>query len=291
LTTGSQIFTAAIFDPERTPLALQAARLTLAGSGVPYVPHYLRHQAAHPDQLFFPESRGYLVGGAPRPAALHHEVKNRLGGVGMISGYGMTECPYLSWGRADDPDDKLIESEGRPSAGTTLLITDPDGVPVPAGESGELRIKAPQLMLGYVDKALDADAFDVDGFFRTGDLARIDADGYIFITGRLKDVIIRNMENISAREVESAAIGFGPAADFTAIGLPDALTGERVCAVVVPADASAPPTLDDLTAFLRAEGLNPRKLPVQLELVPELPRNAMGKILKANLKARFTASH
>jgi acyl-CoA synthetase (AMP-forming)/AMP-acid ligase II len=95
------------------------------------------------------------------------------------------------------------------------------------------------------------------------------------------------MENISAREVEIAAAGFTPAADFAAIGLPDAETGERVCAVIVPSDPSAPPTLAEVTAYLRAEGLNPRKLPVQLEIVTELPRNAMGKVVKSRLKSQL----
>jgi non-ribosomal peptide synthetase component E (peptide arylation enzyme) len=158
---------------------------------------------------------------------------------------------------------------------------------VPAGQSGELRVRAPQLMLGYVDSALDADAFDEEGFFRTGDLAMLDSDGYLSITGRIKDVIIRNMENISAREVENMALTFPKAREVAAIGLPDEQTGERVVAVVVPADSQAPPTLDELCAHLRSAGLNPRKLPVQLELTDDLPRNAMGKVMKKELRARF----
>src|SRR6266446_6925892 len=95
------------------------------------------------------------------------------------------------------------------------------------------------------------------------------------------------MENISAREVENMALTFPQAREMAAIGLPDSETGERVVAVVVPADPAAPPTLAELCAHLRAAGLNPRKLPVQLELVTELPRNAMGKVMKKELKAQF----
>jgi len=214
-------------------------------------------------------------------------VKRELGGVGIVSGYGLTECPYLSWARVDDPDDKLPMTEGRPPAGTRIKIIDAEGRPVPAGESGELRVRAPQLMLGYLDSSLDSDAFDDEGYFRTGDLAMLDSDGYLTITGRIKDVIIRNMENISAREIENLALTFARAAEMAVIGLPDALTGERVCAVVVPADPADPPTLDELVAHLRAEGLNPRKLPVQVEYVSELPRNAMNKVVKTVLKEQF----
>ena len=162
-----------------------------------------------------------------------------------------------------------------------------DGTKVAAGESGELRVRAPQLMLGYLDSVLDQDAFDDEGFFRTGDLAMVDADGYLTITGRIKDVIIRNMENISAREVENMALTFSRAAEIAAIGLPDPETGERVVAVVVPADPASPPTLEELCAHLRGAGLNPRKLPVQLQLATALPRNAMGKVMKKDLRAQF----
>ena len=145
-------------------------------------------------------------------------------------------------------------------------------------------------MLGYLDAGLDAAAFDEDGYFRTGDLARVDDDGYLTITGRLKDVIIRNMENISAREVENAALSFTRVAEIAAVGLPDEQTGERVVAVVVPADPDDPPTLQDLCTHLRAAGLNPRKLPVQIEYVSALPRNAMFKVVKKQLRDELLAS-
>jgi acyl-CoA synthetase (AMP-forming)/AMP-acid ligase II len=287
LTTGSRSIITAIFDPAGTTGQMEAAGVTLGGSGVPFIQGYLREQRACPGHRYFPEARAFLVGGSPRPPSLHYEVKKELGGVGIVSGYGLTECPYVSWARVDDPDDKLSASEGRPPAATEIKITDAGGKPVPAGESGELRVRAPQLMLGYLDASLDAGAFDDDGYFRTGDLAMVDDAGYLTITGRIKDVIIRNMENISAREIENLALTFPRAAETAAIGLPDPQTGERVCAVVVPADPADPPTLDELVTHLRAAGLNPRKMPVQIEYVTELPRNAMGKVVKKTLKAQI----
>jgi acyl-CoA synthetase (AMP-forming)/AMP-acid ligase II len=287
LTTGSRSIITAIFDPVGTTLQMEAAGITLGGSGVPFIQAYLREQRKRPGHRYFPDVRAFLVGGAPRPPSLHYEVKKELGGVGIVSGYGLTECPYVSWARVDDPDDKLSMSEGRPPAATEIKIIDAGGKPTPAGESGELRVCAPQLMLGYLDSSLDADAFDDDGYFRTGDLAMVDHAGYLTITGRIKDVIIRNMENISAREIENLALTFPRAAEMAVIGVPDAETGERVCAVVVPADPSDPPTLEELVAHLRTEGLNPRKLPVQIEYVTELPRNAMNKVVKKTLKEQF----
>jgi acyl-CoA synthetase (AMP-forming)/AMP-acid ligase II len=289
--TGSRNIITAIFDQAGTTRQMEAAGVTLGGSGVPFIQGYLREQRRRPDHRYFPEVRAFLVGGAPHPPALHYDVKRELGGVGIASGYGLTECPYVSWARVDDPDDKLAGTEGRPPARTRIKIIDEEGRPVPAGESGELRVRAPQLMLGYLDSSLDAGAFDDEGYFRTGDLAMVDDDGYLTITGRIKDVVIRNMENISAREVENLALTFPRATEMAVIGLPDAQTGERVCAVVVPADPDDPPALEELVAHLRAEGLNPRKLPVQIEYVTELPRNAMSKVIKKELKERIQRRH
>jgi cyclohexanecarboxylate-CoA ligase len=144
-------------------------------------------------------------------------------------------------------------------------------------------------MLGYVDRALDEHAFDADGFFRTGDLGTVSANGTVTITGRIKDIIIRKMENISAREVEELLADHPGVADVAVIGLPDEESGERACAVVVPADPAAPPSLASLTAHLGERGLSTRKFPEQLEVVAELPRNAMGKVVKRDLQARYAA--
>jgi acyl-CoA synthetase (AMP-forming)/AMP-acid ligase II len=287
LATGSRDIISAIYEQAGTTRQMEAAGVTLGGSGVPFIQGYLREQRKRPDHRYFPNVRAFLVGGSPRPPALHYDVQRELGGVGIVSGYGLTECPYVSWARVDDPDDKLPMTEGRPPAATRIKITDAEGSPLPAGQSGELRVRAPQLMLGYLDSSLDAEAFDDEGYFRTGDLAMVDDAGYLTITGRIKDVIIRNMENISAREIENLALTFPRAAETAVIGLPDAETGERVCAVIVPADPADPPTLEELVAHLRAEGLNPRKLPVQVEYVPELPKNAMNKVVKKTLKDQF----
>jgi non-ribosomal peptide synthetase component E (peptide arylation enzyme) len=181
----------------------------------------------------------------------------------------------------------MATTEGRPGPGGQVRIVRDDGTVAGPGERGELRIMAPQMMLGYVDPARDADAFDDDGWFRTGDIAFLDEEGCLTITGRLKDVIIRNMENISAREVEDHLVTHPALRDSTVIGLPDPVTGERVCGVVVPEDPAAPPSLDDVCAHLLARGLNKRKLPEQLEVLDQLPRNAMGKVGKAALVKRF----
>ncbi len=137
---------------------------------------------------------------------------------------------------------------------------------------------------------MTAEAFDDQGYLRTGDLAEIDDEGYVRIVGRLKDVIIRKGENIGAREVEELLELDPEVAEVAVIGIPDPELGERCCAVVVPRDPSAPPTLAELTAGLRARGLTVQKLPEQLEIVAALPRNASGKVVKAELREQLGVS-
>ena len=208
--------------------------------------------------------------------------------MGIVSGYGMTECPVFTMNTVRDPDEKLAETEGRAAEGVELRLVRLDGEPAGPGEEGEIRVRAPQLCRGYLDAVLDESAFDEGGFLRTGDLGRLDADGYVVITGRTKDVIIRKGENISAKEVEDLLYEHPKVADVGVIGLPDPASGERVCAVVACRDAGDPLGFDEMVAFLESRKLMRQKIPEQLELVDEVPRNPTGKIVKHELCARYS---
>jgi non-ribosomal peptide synthetase component E (peptide arylation enzyme) len=164
-----------------------------------------------------------------------------------------------------------------------------DGRPATPGQEGEIRVTGPQVCRGYLDAALDAEAFDADGFFRTGDLGRLDADGYLTITGRLKDVIIRKGENISAKEVEDLLYTHPKVNDVAVIWLPDPTRGERACAVVCCEASGEPLAFDEMVAFCKDAGLMVQKIPEQLELVEALPRNATGKVLKHELRQRYAS--
>ena len=276
------------FDAEATPPVLAREGVTLAGAGTPFHMAYLAYQKNHPERApLFPEARAYIGGGAPKPPQLHYDIKEQMGSVGIVSGYGMTEAPIVTMASVRDRDDVLANTEGAPVTGVELITVHLDGHRTGPGEEGEIRLRAPMVMRGYVDSALDAEAFDDDGFFRTGDLAVIDDAGNVRITGRVKDIIIRNMENISAKELEDNLFAHAKVADVAVIGLPDDRTGERACAVVVPADAGDPPTLDELCAYLLERGLMKQKLPEQLELVDALPRNPTGKVVKFELRERY----
>ncbi|HEX6311719.1 MAG TPA: AMP-binding protein [Acidimicrobiia bacterium] len=285
--TGCQAIVVEAFDPATTIPILARHGATLPGAGTPFHMAYLAAQRARPETPLFPQARAFPGGGAPKPPQLHYDVKRELGGVGIVSGYGLTECPILAMNTVHDSDEHLANTEGAPTPGVEVEIVTLDGAVARAGEEGEIRAKGPMLFRGYLDSSLDADAFDDEGFFRTGDLGTRDDEGFLTITGRLKDVIIRKGENISAKEVEDLLFTSPLVADVAVIGVPDEDAGERACAVLVPTDPSAPPTLGDLAEFCTGAGLMRQKIPEQLEIVEALPRNATGKVLKHELRKQY----
>jgi len=257
---------------------LRRERTTIPSSGTVFTVAYLDAARNRPGEQLFPNVRVLTSGAAPKPPGLHVAVREQLGGFGVMSSFGMTESPVSTFTRFTDTDDVLDATEGRAAEGVEARIVD-----------GELRLRGPQTMLGYVDPALDADAFDDDGFLRTGDLARMDDLGNITITGRLKDIIIRGGENISAAEIEGLLLAHPKVAEVALIGIPDSRLGERACAVVVAVNPSDPPSLDELTMFLRDGGLRVYALPERLELIDTLPRNATGKVQKFALRDRYAS--
>jgi len=204
-----------------------------------------------------------------------------------LSGWGMTEAPILTMADLSDADAELAVSEGKPLVGVELRVVGEDGQLCTDGGEGELRVRAPQMMRGYLDPSLDAAAFDGDGFFRTGDLGRIDERGNVVITGRLKDIIVRKGENVSAKELEDLLQLHDKVVDVAVIGLPDADSGERVCAVIQIADGEDEVTFDEVIIHLRGQGLMVQKLPEQVEIVELIPRNPSGKVLKHVLRDEF----
>ncbi len=286
LMTGCRLLTTESFDPAATPAFLAAHQVTLAGSGTPFHLAYLAAQRSAGGTPIFPSVRAYPGGGAPKPPQLHYDLQREIGGVGIVSGYGLTEAPIVVMATTEDPDEKLADTEGRPTPGVDLVVVGLDGRRAGPGEEGEIRLKGPQVIRGYLDASLDAEAFDEDGYFRSGDLGIVDAEGYVTITGRLKDVIIRHGENISAKEVEDLLYTHPSVADVAVIGLPDPKTGERACAVVAVAEGQRF-DFEEMVGFLRDKDLRTQAIPEQLELVDVVPRNPAGKILKHTLRERY----
>lgn len=261
------------FDPATIAERMATHRPTILGSAQPFFRAYLDAQLAHGAQPLFPDVRAFTAGGAPTPPEMVREIAEVFGLPGVQQAYGLTEFPIATAAEPDDPPEVMLHSVGRPPSGVEIRIVD-----------GEIRLRGPQCFAGYVDASLDADAFDDEGWVRTGDLGSIDDQGRLHVTGRLKDVIIRNAENISALEIEDVLLRHPAIVDVAVIGLPDARTGERVCALLVT-DGS-PLDVDAVAEHCIAEGLARFKCPEQVELVDQLERNGMGKLVKQAIRAK-----
>jgi acyl-CoA synthetase (AMP-forming)/AMP-acid ligase II len=283
--TGVELLMVEIFNPETTPKFLAEHGVTCAGAGTAFWLVYLAAQRKQPDVPLFPEVRIFNGGGAPKPVTLHGEMLAEMGAP-LIGGWGLTESPINTMVHVDDPDVKKAETDGRACPDVRIRVVSSEGEELGRNEEGELRVAGPQVCLGYVDSALDAEGFDADGWFRTGDLGTIDDDGFVRITGRLKDIIIRKGENISAKEIEDLLYAHPAVADAAVVGLPDAASGERAAAIVV-LKPGATLTFQEMVAFLRDHQLSNHKLPEQLELVESLPRNPSGKVLKRDLRQQY----
>jgi cyclohexanecarboxylate-CoA ligase len=275
-------FPAVLFEKFALPDALEGYRkhgVTVAGGSTAFYSMFLAEQRKQPNVRLIPTLRLLAGGGAPKPPEIHHAVVREMG-VKLTHGYGMTEVPMITMGSPDDTEENLATTEGKPPPGMEIRI-----------ENNEVRLRGEAVCAGYLDPAHTAQAFDEDGFLITGDLGHLTPTGHLVLTGRLKDVIIRKGENISAKEIEDLLHSHPAVADAAVIGLPDPERGERVCAVVEQTTGTRPLTLSTITAHLRAEGLSTHKLPEQLEVVDALPRNeTLRKVLKYRLRERYSGT-
>ncbi|MCJ0873545.1 AMP-binding protein [Streptomyces sp. AP-93] len=283
-------FPAVLFEKFAMPDALDGYRrhgVTVAGGSTAFYSMFLTEQRKDPSARLIPTLRLLAGGGAPKPPEIYHAVVRELG-CQLTHGYGMTEVPMITMGAPDDTAENLATTEGRPPKGMSIRITTPEGTLLPPDTDGEVRLRGEAVCQGYLNRDQNTGVFDTDGYLITGDLGHLTKDGYLVLTGRSKDVIIRKGENISAKEIEDLLHQLPAVADVAVIGLPDPERGERVCAVVEQPPGAAPLTLAQVTSYLRTEGLSTHKLPEQLELVDALPRNdALRKVLKYKLRERF----
>lgn len=282
---GAVLFEA--FAPATAIPILAANGVTMVGGGTAFYQMYLAEQRKTPDTPIIPTLRKMSGGGAPMPPEIYEEIKREFG-VKTCHGYGMTECPMICEGSPHDTDEQLANTVGKPVVGLQMRIVADDGSVAGPGADGEVRLKGPMVFRGYTDDTATAEAFDEDGWFRTGDLGHIRPDGHVVLTGRLKDVIIRKGENISAQEIENLLYAHPKVGDIAVIGLPDRERGERVCAVVERAEGQDDLTFDEMVATLTEAQLMRQKFPEQLEVVDALPRNeTLRKILKFKLREEY----
>jgi acyl-CoA synthetase (AMP-forming)/AMP-acid ligase II len=209
-------------------------------------------------------------------------------GISAYRSWGSTEHPSATTSLADDPLETRANCDGYAMAGCALRIVDDEGNPVPAGERGEILSIGPELFSGYLDAGLNEAAFTPDGWYRTGDIGILDAEGRLTIVDRKKDIIIRGGENISSKEVEDALLLHPRVADAAAVGWPDEVYGERVGAFVQLSQGDEL-TIPEIAEHFAAIGVARQKTPEHVVVVEEFPRNQSGKILKHELRARVKA--
>jgi len=277
LLTGGAVVPLERFAPEDVLDAVHAHRVTV----LPAVATMFRRLLDLPAFAGGPRLRLAVSGAAPCPWEVAQEWRARTG-VRIVRGYGMTELfrplSYL----AGDPTE-LADAVGRAVPGVEARVVDDDGRGLAAGEGGELLIRTPAAMDGYLGAPDDTRAVLADGWFRTGDLATLDRDGWVRITGRKRERILRAGHSIFPPEVEAMLLTHPDVAEAAVIGVPHAELGEEVAAFVV-LRSGARATTNDLIEHCR-ERLAGYKYPRRVTLVAALPRSSTGKVLKAKLAA------
>ncbi len=261
--------------------------VTTTGGSTAHYEALLAEQRKQPGESIIPTLRVISGGGAPKPPELFFAIQREMHCT-LTHNYGMTEVPLIAAGAAWHSDQQLAYSDGGPIEDVEIRIVRTDGSEAPNGEPGEVRVRGKGVFKGYTEAALNDEAFDERGYFRTGDIGLLRADGHIALTGRLKDVIIRKGENISAKEIEDLLYSHPKVGAVAVIGLPDPLRGERVCAVVEPREGQPALGFDEMVEFFKAAQVMLQKIPEQLEIVDRLPRNeTLNKVLKHVLRERF----
>jgi cyclohexanecarboxylate-CoA ligase len=225
--------------------------------------------------------RTWVCAGAPIPRVLVQRAKAEMD-LDVLSCWGMTENAGVTVTRKSDPQEKVFSTDGRALPGDEVRVVDESKRPVPADTVGHLQARGITQFVGYLKKP-ELNSTDAEGWFDTGDLARMDKDGYIRIVGRTKDVIIRGGENIPVAEVENLIYRHPQVAECAIVAMPDERLGERACVFVI-ARGGAPLDLGALTRFLGEQGMAKQYWPERLELVADMPRTPSGKIQKFRLR-------
>ncbi|SDB74979.1 cyclohexanecarboxylate-CoA ligase [Belnapia rosea] len=279
---GAKVVLQDIWQPEEAADLIEAEGVTFTMASTPFLSDLADVGARRPEAVR--SLRMFLSAGAPIPRVLARRAAEALGAT-IISAWGMTENGAATTTRPDDPPEKAFETDGCPLPGVELRVVDAEGQPLPADQEGRLQIRSASNFVGYLRRP-EWFGTDAEGWFETGDLARLDADGYVRITGRAKDIIIRGGENIPVVEVEGLIYRHPAVQEAAVVAMPDARLGERACAFVVPRPGAGAPSLAELNAFLLREQIAKQYLPERLEVVEQMPKTPSGKIQKFQLRER-----
>jgi acyl-CoA synthetase len=262
-----------VWDPGEVLRMMREEGLGVGGGATYFLTSLLDHPDFTDEHLALMPYAG--LGGSTVPVAVT-ERATRLG-IKVFRSYGSTEHPSITACLLDDPEDKRLTTDGRVLPGVEMRLED----------DGEIISRGPDCCLGYTDPELTASVFDADGWYRTGDVGVLDDEGYLTITDRVSDIIIRGGENISAQEVEELLLGVDAIAEASVVAAPDQRLGERAAAVVRLRPGADTPDLSALCDHLRAEGLARQKWPESLHVVADFPRTPSGKVQKFRLRQQL----
>ncbi|MBI1725899.1 MAG: AMP-binding protein [Candidatus Rokubacteria bacterium] len=268
-----------VWNVEEAARVIEAERVTFTMGATPFLRDLTYTQAPRD----MGSLRVFISAGAPIPRQLVKDARERLKCV-ISAGWGMTENGLVTCNGLDDPEEKAFTTDGVPLPGMELRVVDEAGQELPRGGEGDLLVRGPAQFAGYFKRPeFTVDGHTPDGWFKTGDRATLDRDGYVSITGRTKDVIIRGGENIPVVEVENLLFTHPKISGVAIVGVADPRLGERGCAVVIPHEGQSL-TLPEISAFLESHQLARHKFPERLEIVSEFPMTPSGKIQKYRLR-------
>lgn len=284
LLLGTQAVLMDRWEGEAAMAMARRERFTHVAGATPFLEQLLTAARGHGEHLR--HLKLFICGGAAVPPALIQSATTWFDSTVVTRVYGSTELPVITVGTIDRDDiAHAAETDGRPGVAEVKLV---GHAAATTSDEGEIYARGPQMLVGYVHAEDESGLFDAEGFYRTGDLGRwVDGD-FLVVSGRSKDIIIRNGENISPKEIEDALGEHPDVVEAAVVGVPCAATGERACAVIV-ARTAAKPDVANIAAFLRKQGLANFKLPEQVEIWDSLPKNATGKVLKHAIRAALLA--
>lgn len=274
---GAPIDLCDVWDPGMVLRLIDREGLSIGGGPPYFVTSLLDHPDCTPAHIRHFTTVG--LGGSAVPVALTRRLADL--GLFVFRSYGSTEHPSITGSRPDAPEDKRLYTDGNPRPGVEIKLSD----------DGEILSRGPDLCLGYTDDELTSRAFDSDGWYHTGDIGRIDADGYLTITDRKADLIIRGGENISALEVEEVLLGMPAVAEAVVVSAPDARLGERVAAVLRVRAGHRLPSLHDIRRHFEGAGVARQKWPEEIHEVADYPRTASGKVQKVRVREQVRLGH
>ncbi|CAD5695123.1 medium-chain fatty-acid--CoA ligase [Escherichia coli] len=270
-----------IFTPDACLALLEQQRCTCMLGATPFVYDLLNLLEKQPADLS--ALRFFLCGGTTIPKKVARECQQH--GIKLLSVYGSTESSPHAVVNLDDPLSRFMHTDGYAAAGVEIKVVDDARKTLPPGYEGEEASRGPNVFMGYFDEPeLTARALDEEGWYYSGDLCRMDEAGYIKITGRKKDIIVRGGENISSREVEDILLQHPKIHDACVVAMPDERLGERSCAYVVLKSPHHSLSLEEVVAFFSRKRVAKYKYPEHIVVIEKLPRTASGKIQKFLLR-------